>query len=132
MLVVRLQRIGRKGDPVYRLIVQDSKRHPQSENLVDRVGTYNPHTKEVQIETEKLQKYLDNGAQPSERIVKILEKTDIKLPKWAVSARSDHKKSIKHTDKLRRNQPKDAPAPEAAAEETPAAESTAEAETTQA
>ncbi len=107
MLAIRLQRIGRKGDPVYRLIVQDSRRHPQSEKLVERVGTYNPHTKELQIQAEKLQQYLDNGAQPSERVVKILEKSDIKMPKWAIKARTDQKQAIKNPDKLRANQPKE-------------------------
>lgn len=46
MLAIRLQRLGRKGYPVYRLAVQEAHRHPSSGRVVAYVGSYNPHTKE--------------------------------------------------------------------------------------
>ena len=71
MLAIRLQRLGRKGYPVYRLAVQEAHRHPSSGRVVAYVGSYNPHTKEVNIQVELAQKYLDNGTQPTPRVVKL-------------------------------------------------------------
>ena len=117
MLAIRLQRIGRSGYPMYRLAVQEAQRHPSSGRVVAYVGSYNPHTKEAVIKTEDAQKYLDNGAQPSPRVVKLLEEAGVKLPKW-VSRPKAQQKSVKNQDKLRKNQPREeAPAE---AEEAPA------------
>ena len=54
MLAIRLQRLGRKGYPVYRVAVQEAHRHPSSGRVVSYVGSYNPHTKEAKIEKELL------------------------------------------------------------------------------
>lgn len=107
MLAIRLQRLGRKGYPVYRIAVQESQRHPSSGRVVAYVGSYNPHTKEVSLQKDTAQKYLDNGAQPTPRVVKLLKQEGIKLPKWVKEAVSDKQKSIKNAEKLRRNQPKE-------------------------
>ena len=107
MLAIRLQRLGRKGYPVYRLAVQEAHRHPSSGRVVAYVGSYNPHTKEVSIQTEQAQKYLDNGAQPSPRVVKLLKEAGVKLPKWVKEPVADKKKSVKNIEKLRKNQPKE-------------------------
>ena len=63
MLAIRLQRIGRKGYPVYRLAVQESQRHPSSGRVVAYVGSYNPHTKDLKVQAEEAQKYLDKSNQ---------------------------------------------------------------------
>lgn len=127
MLAIRLQRVGRKGYPVYRVAVQESQRHPSSGRVVAYVGTYNPHTKEVTLQKEAAQKYLDNGAQPTPRVVKLLKQEGVKLPSWVKEAATDKQKTIRNAEKLRKNQPKEeieevteteAPAEEAAAEES--------------
>lgn len=116
MLAIRLQRTGRKGYPTYRLAVQESQLSPSSGRVVAYVGSYNPHSKDLKVELEAAQKYLDNGAQPSPRVVVLLEKAGVKLPKW-VSRPVEHTAAIKNPDKLRKNQPKEeAPAEEAVAE----------------
>lgn len=115
MLAIRLQRLGRKGYPVYRLAVQEAQRHPSSGRVVAYVGTYNPHTKEVNVNVEVAQKYLDTGAQPTPRVVKLLKEAGVKLPKWVKEADSSRQKAIKNAEKLRKNQPKEeAPAEESA------------------
>lgn len=120
MLAIRLQRLGRKAYPTYRLAVQESQRHPSSGRVVAYVGSYNPHTKQANVQVELAQKYLDNGAQPTPRVVKILADAGVKLPKWVVKASTDKTKAIRNPDKLRKNQPKEevveAPAEEAAGE----------------
>jgi len=119
MLAIRLQRLGRKGYPVYRLAVQEAQRHPSSGRVVAYVGTYNPHTKEANVQVEEAQKYLDNGAQPTPRVVKLLDEAGVKLPKWVKKADEKKQKAIKNSEKLRKNQPKEEVAEEAP-EETPA------------
>lgn len=107
MLAIRLQRVGRKGYPVYRLAVQESQRHPSSGRVVAYVGTYNPHTKEANVQVELAQKYLDNGAQPTPRVVKLLKDAGVKLPNWVKESATDKKKAIRNVEKLRKNQPKE-------------------------
>lgn len=114
MLAIRLQRIGRKGYPVYRLAVQESQRHPSSGRVVAYVGSYNPHTKEATIQVETAQKYLDNGAQPTPRVVKLLKDAGVKMPKWVKETTANKQKSIKNVEKLRKNQPKEEVAEESA------------------
>lgn len=115
MLAIRLQRLGRKALPVYRLAVQEAQRHPSSGRVVAYVGSYNPHTKETRIDTEKVAYYLGNGAQPTPRVVRILKDQKVKLPSW-VKEPSSKSASIKNAEKLRKNQPKEEVAPEAPAE----------------
>ena len=139
MLAIRLQRTGRKGHAQFRMIVQESRRTPTSGNIVAALGNYDPHTKVVNIDTEKAATYLNNGAQPSPRVAVLLQKEGVTMPSW-VKIVDNHKRSIKNTEKLRRNQPKEEveepvvaeavaedAAPEAEMEvvETPATEETA-------
>ena len=125
MLAIRLQRIGRQGYPVYRVAVQEAQRHPSSGRVVAYVGAYNPHTKEVKIDTEKAEFYLKNGAQPTPRVVKLLSEQKVKLPDWVKVADGRKTGKIRNAEKLRKNQPKEevseAPAEEA---EAPAEEKT--------
>lgn len=123
MLAIRLQRLGRKAYPTYRLAVQESHRHPSSGRVVAYVGSYNPHTKAANIQVEAAQKYLDNGAQPTPRVVKLLKEAGVKLPKWVKEHDASKEKQTKKADKLRKNQPKEEPvAEEVPAEEAPAEE----------
>jgi small subunit ribosomal protein S16 len=105
MLVIRLQRVGRKGLAQFRVVVQDSRRTPTSGKVVASLGHFNPHTKETVINKEKAQYYLDHGAQPSERAVVLLKSQGVKLPKWVMPPVKQEGK-IRNPEKLRRNQPK--------------------------
>ncbi len=118
MLAIRLQRVGRKAYPVYRVAVQESQRHPSSGRVVAYVGSYNPHTKEANIQVEAAQKYLDNGAQPTPRVVKLLKDAGVKLPKWVKEADVSKQKAIRNPEKLRKNQPKEEVVEEVAEEST--------------
>lgn len=130
MLAIRLQRLGRKGYPVYRVAVQEAQRHPSSGRVVAYVGSYNPHTKEVSLQKDLVEKYLGNGAQPSPRVVKLLVAEGVKLPKWVKVPTGDKQGVIRNAEKLRKNQPKEeAPEVEEVAEEAadaPAEEAPAE------
>lgn len=127
MLVIRLQRTGRKGHAQFRVVVQDSRRTPSSGRVVALLGSYNPHTKEAQLNKELTSKYLNNGAQPSDRVVRLLQAEKIDLPNW-VKTSAPKTRSIRNPEKLRRNQPKEEIAPEA--ESDAPVEDTQEAEAT--
>jgi small subunit ribosomal protein S16 len=75
--------------------------------VVSYVGSYNPHTKQATIQVESAQKYLDNGAQPTPRVVKLLKDAGVKLPSWVKEVATDKQKSIRNAEKLRKNQPKE-------------------------
>lgn len=131
MLAIRMQRTGRKGYPMYRVIVQEAHRQPTSGRVVANLGSYNPHTKETTLDVEKASSFLKNGAQPSDRVVKLLQAQKVELPKWVKVTSDKKQKTIKNTEKLRRNQPKEEvieepapaePAVEELAEETKAPE----------
>ena len=135
MLAIRMQRNGRSHYPTYRIVVQESQRHPLSGRIVAMVGNYNPATKALTLDKKLVEKYLSNGAQPSSRVAFILKKNGVKLPKWYKEATAK-KAAPKHADKLRKNQPKEEPVAEAmeapAEAETPAETAEAPAETAEA
>jgi small subunit ribosomal protein S16 len=75
---IRLKRMGAKKNPFYRIVVADS-RSPRDGRFVDEIGTYNP-TKEpaiINIDTEKAQKWIKTGAQPSDTVKSLFKKAGI-------------------------------------------------------
>lgn len=83
MLVIRLSRVGRKKLPRYRVIVQEHRFAP-SGKFVAQVGHFNPLTKETVLDKEQIEKHLASGAQPSNRVAKLLKQEGFKLPDWVV------------------------------------------------
>lgn len=127
MLAIRLNRTGRKAHAMYRIAVQESNRHPSSGRVVAYIGSYDPHTKNVNFDKEAVEKYLANGAQPTPRVVKLLVGAKISLPKWVKEIDNSKKRAIRNPEKLRKNQPKEevveeAPAVEAEPTEAPTEE----------
>ena len=126
MLAIRMQRMGRKGHPTYRVVVQDSRWTPSSGKFVAMLGSYDPHTKQNSLVKDKAELYLKNGAQPSDRVAKLFSSEGIKLPKW-VKVSADKKREIRNPDKLRKNRPaEEAPVEEPAAESAEAEVATEE------
>lgn len=121
MLVIRMQRTGRKGHAMFRVVVQDSRRTPSSGKIVAQLGHYDPHAKNVTIDTEKANFYLEHGAQPSDRVARLLQAEGVKLPPWA-KLTPDKERPVRNADKRRSTRPA-----EEAVKETPAAEEITEA-----
>jgi len=75
---IRLKRMGQKKAPFYRIVVADS-RSPRDGRFIEEIGTYDP-TKEpsvFNVNEEAAQKWLSNGAQPTETVGKILKNAGI-------------------------------------------------------
>ncbi len=75
---IRLKRMGQKKAPFYRVVVADS-RFPRDGRFIEEIGTYDP-TKEpsaFQVNEELAQKWLANGAQPTETVNRLFKKAGI-------------------------------------------------------
>jgi len=72
MLMMRLQRVGRKNDPAYRIVVTDKRTGVKSDKHVDRLGSYNPKLNHIQLDAEKAKDWLSKGVQPSGTMHNIL------------------------------------------------------------
>lgn len=72
MLAIRLQRVGRKNDPSFRVIVTDSKMKPKTGNFLEVLGSYNARQGKPVINTERAQHWLSMGAQASGTVHNLL------------------------------------------------------------
>lgn len=104
MLVIRMQRTGRSGHAQFRVVVQDSRRTPTSGKIVSLLGHYNPHSKETVLDKERAAFYLEHGAQPSERVTRLLQAEGVKLPDW-VSLSDQKQRTVRNADKRRSTRP---------------------------
>ena len=70
MLMIRLQRVGRKHEPVFRLVVTDSKNGPKSGKYIEVLGSYDPRqeNKIEQFDMVKIKSYIANGAKLSDTV----------------------------------------------------------------
>lgn len=75
---IRLARAGAKKKPFYRIVAADS-RMKRDGRFLEKLGTYNPLTKETNIEKESIEKWLSTGASPSETVTKLLNKQGFDL-----------------------------------------------------
>lgn len=81
---IRLARGGRKKRPFYRIVVASSEA-PRDGRFIERIGTYNPlpDPAELTIDRERLQYWLDNGAQPTDTVGSLIRKFGVKAVKEA-------------------------------------------------
>ena len=75
---LRLKRMGSKQKPFYRIVAADS-RSPRDGRFIETVGTYNPIVKEsnVTVDEEKVAKWINNGAQPTDTVKSLLSKNGV-------------------------------------------------------
>ena len=129
---IRLARGGSKKRPFYRIVAADS-RMPRDGRYIERLGTYNPllpkdSDERVKMNAERIQYWLSEGAQVTDRVSRFLEAAGILDKK----TRNNPKKALpgqKAQDRAENKSAKDsteAPAEEVAAEEAPAEEAPAE------
>ncbi len=69
---MRLQRVGRKNDPSFRIVVTDKRTGSKSDRHIDRLGSYNPKLNHVQLDAAKAKEWLSKGVQPSDTVHNIL------------------------------------------------------------
>ena len=71
---IRLRRMGAKKAPFYRIVVADS-RYPRDGRFIEEIGTYDPtkNPSVINVDMEKANKWIANGAQPTDTVKKILK-----------------------------------------------------------
>lgn len=71
---MRLKRMGQKKAPFYRIVVADA-RSPRDGKFIDEIGIYNPTVEPsvIKFDEENTKKWLANGAQPTDRVAKLLK-----------------------------------------------------------
>ncbi len=113
---LRLMRMGKTKQPTYRLVAADA-RSPRNGRFIDLLGTYEPRSRDenpgFKVDADKLHHWLGNGAQPTERVQKLLEQNGV-LTGDAAAKTMAAKKQAKRPQKTK--VVKDAPAAEAPAE----------------
>jgi small subunit ribosomal protein S16 len=72
MLMMRLQRVGRKNNPAYRVVVVDKRTSTKSNKIVELIGTYNPKAGQIAINGEKAKHWLSQGVQASDTVHNML------------------------------------------------------------
>ena len=78
MVKIRLKRTGKKKDPSYRVVVADERR-PRDGRFIEEIGFYNPMTEPatVNIDVEKAQAWIKNGAQPTDTVRTLLKNAGV-------------------------------------------------------
>jgi len=72
MLMIRLQRTGRKNDASFRILVTEKARSAKTGNVVEFVGSYYPKTKDIQLKKDRILYWISVGAQPSDTLRNML------------------------------------------------------------
>ncbi len=101
MLMIRLQRIGRKNDPAFRVVLTDSKNAAKSGKFKEILGSYNLKSGEVLFKADRIKHWISNGAQTSATVhnflvhQKIVEgkKKNVLSKKSPTKARKELKKA---------------------------------------
>ncbi|MBR0490956.1 MAG: 30S ribosomal protein S16 [Clostridia bacterium] len=75
MVKIRLQRQGKKKAPFYHIVVADSK-SPRDGKIIEQIGTYDPMTEPatIKLDKEKVEKWIKNGAKPTDTVKYLIEK----------------------------------------------------------
>ena len=71
---IRLTRVGSKKNPIYRVVVADS-RSPRDGRFIEIIGRYNPQTdpSTIELDEDKVKDWLSKGAQPSDAVSKLIK-----------------------------------------------------------
>ena len=115
MLMIRLQRVGRKHEPVFRLVLTDSKNGPKSGKYIEVLGSYDPRqdNKVEQFDLAKIKEYMSKGAKLSDTVHNFL------VSRKAIEGKK--RNALPKKTPIKKDAPAEAAAPAAApAAETPA------------
>ena len=98
MLVIRFQRVGRKNDPAFRIVVTEKRSKPKGTGI-EAVGSFHPKTKALRLASERIRYWLARGAKPSPRVWNLLVRhAVIRGKKIAVAGRAPQPPAGKGND----------------------------------
>lgn len=101
MLKIRLQRIGKKGQAYFRVVLVEHTKKPKGEYL-ELLGTYNPHQKEMKVKKERIEYWISKGAQTSPTVNNLLVNYKIwdkaKVQSWKPKRKPESAEGSKSKD----------------------------------
>jgi len=77
MLCIRFLRIGKKNQPCYKIVVTDKRKPPRGGRFVEKVGFWNPLTKEKALKAERIKYWMSKGVKPSNSVYNLLIKEKV-------------------------------------------------------
>ncbi len=101
MLIIRLQRTGKRNQPFFRIVVTEKKSPPKGK-YIEKLGSLDPRTKRVTLKVERIKYWLENGAQTSDTVWNLLVKKGIikgRKRKIKISAKRKKKEEDKKEKK---------------------------------
>lgn len=125
-LKIRLSRAGAKKRPYYHIVVADA-RSPRDGRFIEAVGSWNPtlakDAERVKLDTDRVQHWLSQGAQPTDRVLRFLDQAGVaKRPTRNNPKKAEPGKKAQERVALQKQAEEAAAAAAAAAAEAPAEE----------
>lgn len=71
MLAIKLSQVGKTNKKMFRLVISEKSRDPYGD-VLENLGSYNPHSKELKVKTERVKHWLSKGAQMTTTVNNIL------------------------------------------------------------
>lgn len=96
MVKIRLTRLGSKRNPHYRIVVVDSRKK-RSSDYIEQIGYYDPREtsqEPVRVNAERAAHWLSVGAQPTDTVVRLLEKHGVEVPDVQVKRADAYAKRV--------------------------------------
>lgn len=98
MLTIRLSQVGKKNKKMFRLIVSEKTKDPFGDSL-EILGSYNPHSKDLQVKADRVNHWIKNGAELSPTVHNLLIEKKIITGKKVTSSSISKKRNEKITKK---------------------------------
>ncbi len=103
MLIIRLQRVGKKNQPFFRIVLTE-KTAPPKGKYIEKLGYLDPRTKKGDLNVERINYWLSKGAQPSDTVWNLfVKKRVVKEQKRKIKIKQKKKKEggeTKKTEKI--------------------------------
>ena len=74
MLKIRLQRVGRRNDPAFRVVVVESHRAPKTGKVIENLGNYEARAKRIVLKTDRIDHWVSKGAQMSDTVKDLIRR----------------------------------------------------------
>jgi len=105
MLTIRLSRVGKKNKPTYRLVISEKARDPYGRAL-EFLGSYDPHTKKLEVKADRIKHWLKNGSGMSPAVNNLLVKNSIIEGKIVKATKGEIKEAEKQKEKAEKTEEK--------------------------
>ncbi len=99
MLIIRLQRVGKKNQPTFRVVLTE-KTAPPKGRYIEKLGYLDPRTKKNSLDEERINYWISKGAQPSDTVWNLLVKNGIiKEKKRSIKIKAKKEKETTNAEK---------------------------------